>query len=327
MSTAISVLAPVRFSTRDYPERDRQTAWREAFGRRILNVDIEASADVPFFHEATLWNLPGGALIKGSCCPVWARRTRELMTDGNDDLLFNVNTRGHMEVSQLGRDAVFAPGEGVLISSSDISVVHSPVAIDFVCLRVPRSRLASHIADIDAALVRRLPGSADAIRLFVDYVDTLSRGPVPASLELQRLVVMHLQDLEVLALGPTRDAAAMSDHRGLRAARLRSIKSDIVENLGRQDLSIAAVAARQGVSPRYIHMLFETEGVTFSEFVLDKRLASAHRMLINALHHDWRVSAIAFAVGFGDLSHFNRSFRRRYGAAPSDVRAAARREG
>jgi AraC-like DNA-binding protein len=32
------------------------------------------------------------------------------------------------------------------------------------------------------------------------------------------------------------------------------------------------------------------------------------------------------AAGFGDLSHFHRSFRRRYGATPSDVRAAGGRQ-
>jgi AraC-like DNA-binding protein len=36
------------------------------------------------------------------------------------------------------------------------------------------------------------------------------------------------------------------------------------------------------------------------------------------------LTAIAFAVGFGDLSYFNRTFRRRFGATPSDIRAAAR---
>jgi AraC-like DNA-binding protein len=32
------------------------------------------------------------------------------------------------------------------------------------------------------------------------------------------------------------------------------------------------------------------------------------------------VSAIAFAAGFSDLSYFNRCFRRRYGASPTELR-------
>jgi AraC-like DNA-binding protein len=32
------------------------------------------------------------------------------------------------------------------------------------------------------------------------------------------------------------------------------------------------------------------------------------------------ITAIAFDAGFGDLSYFNRTFRRRYGATPSDIR-------
>jgi AraC-like DNA-binding protein len=32
------------------------------------------------------------------------------------------------------------------------------------------------------------------------------------------------------------------------------------------------------------------------------------------------ISSVAFEVGFGDLSYFNRAFRRRYGATPSEVR-------
>jgi AraC-like DNA-binding protein len=35
------------------------------------------------------------------------------------------------------------------------------------------------------------------------------------------------------------------------------------------------------------------------------------------------ISAIAFDAGFGDLSYFNRVFRRRYGLTPSDARAKA----
>jgi len=32
------------------------------------------------------------------------------------------------------------------------------------------------------------------------------------------------------------------------------------------------------------------------------------------------ISSIAYDVGFGDLSYFNRAFRRRYDATPSDIR-------
>jgi AraC-like DNA-binding protein len=32
------------------------------------------------------------------------------------------------------------------------------------------------------------------------------------------------------------------------------------------------------------------------------------------------ISSLAYALGFGDLSYFNRTFRHRYGCSPSDVR-------
>jgi AraC-like DNA-binding protein len=72
-------------------------------------------------------------------------------------------------------------------------------------------------------------------------------------------------------------------------------------------------------------MLFESEGTTFSRFLLSQRLAVAHRTLCDSRFADKTVSAIAFEAGLGDLSHFNRDFRRRYGESPSDVRAAALR--
>jgi hypothetical protein len=49
------------------------------------------------------------------------------------------------------------------------------------------------------------------------------------------------------------------------AARLREIKSDIATNLSRDDLSVVGIALRQGVTPRYVQLLFENEGTTFTE--------------------------------------------------------------
>jgi AraC-like DNA-binding protein len=46
-------------------------------------------------------------------------------------------------------------------------------------------------------------------------------------------------------------------------------------------------------------------------------------MLADPRYAGLTISGIAFAVGFGDLSTFNREFRRRFGLTPSDVRRRA----
>jgi len=62
-----------------------------------------------------------------------------------------------------------------------------------------------------------------------------------------------------------------------------------------------------------------------SRFVLERRLARAHRMLTDLRLAQRSISSVAFEVGFGDLSYFNRAFRRCYGATPSEVRRSAER--
>jgi len=39
------------------------------------------------------------------------------------------------------------------------------------------------------------------------------------------------------------------------------------------------------------------------------------------------ISTVAFEVGFGDLSYFNRSFRKRFGCSPSQAKAGATQDG
>jgi AraC-like DNA-binding protein len=132
---------------------------------------------------------------------------------------------------------------------------------------------------------------------------------------------MHVHDLCALALGAARDAADLAGARGLRAARMQAVKADIAQHL-EGDVSPATLAQRQGVTPRYLHKLFEREGVTLSRFVLGQRLARVHRRLAAPGSADATISAIAYAAGFRDLSTFNREFRRQFGMTPSDVRAA-----
>jgi AraC-like DNA-binding protein len=96
----------------------------------------------------------------------------------------------------------------------------------------------------------------------------------------------------------------------------------VLRLLGDAALSPAAVAAHLGVTPRYVHMLFEPEGVSFAQFVLGRRLLCARRLVADPRMSGRSISAIAFDAGFGDLSTFNRNFRLRFGCTPTEVRDA-----
>jgi len=163
------------------------------------------------------------------------------------------------------------------------------------------------------------------LRLLSGYADLVTATVEAMSPDVHRAAETHVRDLLALAIGATRDGAEVARGRGLRAARLRAIEADIETNLG-GDLSPRALAARHGVSPRYVHKLFEGEGTTLSRYVLGKRLACVHRALSDPRLAACSIAGLAYDTGFGDLSTFNREFRRRYGATPSDVRASARTE-
>jgi AraC-like DNA-binding protein len=115
--------------------------------------------------------------------------------------------------------------------------------------------------------------------------------------------------LVALTIGATRDAAEAARRRGLAAARLSVAKAEIGRRLGDDEFAVADVARRLGVTPRTVQLLFESEGTTFKEYLVAERLAQAHRMLSDPHSLEQTVTTIAYKVGFGNLSYFNRVFR------------------
>jgi transcriptional regulator GlxA family with amidase domain len=190
---------------------------------------------------------------------------------------------------------------------------------------VPRKPIAALVAGLDDCVARPIRRDTEALRLLAGYAGLLEDRHAMATPELRRLAVTHVYDLVALALGATRDATEAAKLGGVRAARLRKIKSDIADHLG-GELSIADVAARHRLPVRYLQRLFEAEGTTFTEFLLGQRLARVHRMLIDTRFAGHAISMIAIDCGFHHLSYFSRAFRTRFGASPSDVRAQARRD-
>jgi AraC-like DNA-binding protein len=315
----------LRFSSDMLPEQERLSAARDIYGRTILRHDIEPLCDHPFGFDAMLYAAPEIGFVSATVSPIRATRTAAHID--SDDIVLTINLAGGRVVRQRGREATIGAGEAVLTTSADPLVVDVHSTSRVVALRIPLDVLRPSVADLDASLVRVIPRGAETLRLLTSYAGVVEDTGALAMPELRGLLVAHFHDLVAMAIGATRDAADTARGRGVRAARLRDIKAYIMDNLARGDLSIEAVASRHGISARYVRMLFDAEGVTYSDFVLANRLARAHRMLRDPRYVGRTISSMAFESGFGDLSYFNRAFRRRYGATPTDVRAAVRCDG
>ena len=188
---------------------------------------------------------------------------------------------------------------------------------------VPRVHLSTATSGLNAMLRGTAPLTPQW-RLFFNYacslhVELTELLPVDAA-----QCATHVQDLALMALGATREAAEVAAGRGVRAARLKAVKADIERHLTAPSLSADGIAGRHGISPRYLRSLFESEGTSFGDFVATRRLARAHRMLSDPRNSGSSIASIAMSAGFGDLSWFNIRFRRAYGMTPKDVRALAR---
>lgn len=57
--------------------------------------------------------------------------------------------------------------------------------------------------------------------------------------------------------------------------------------------------------------------------MLERRLDRAWQRLVTAEAATLAISAVAYEVGFGGLSYFNRCFRKRFGRPPSQIKALA----
>jgi AraC-like DNA-binding protein len=323
MPSTVAQSASFRFSTDDLPERERSGAVRALNDRHWLVAwETLPGADVSLHY--TERRLPGLTLMMAAADGVrWARTNRHL-ADGHVDLALHANLSGGAALFGRGRDLILHPGDAALTTYAEPEAMlqmHRGFA-----LRLPRVALAPLVANIDDALWRLIPCGTGALKLLMNYVRILDDDEALATPELRRLVVTQVHDLAALAIGATRDAAAVAEGGGVRAARLRAVKSDIVANIGDCALTITAVAQRQRATTRYIHKLFESEGITYTEFVLGQRLLRVHRTLSDPRFAGRPISTIAFEAGFGDLSYFNHAFRRRYGATPSEVRRQARHE-
>lgn len=302
----------------------RFAQWRDVYIDNFLQTgDVTRLADRPF---SATWEhaIVGDSLIaqfEGTLQQV-TRNAKQVSAKPVESFCLSFSrTPAPQAMTQRGRDLVLHDGDAAFFSLSEAIDSRTHEGEARIGCSLSRSALLARIPHADDLVLAPLDPDNEALRHLRGYLQfLLKQDGIGGGSVFAAHVETTLLDLVALTLGVSRDMADAARMRGLRAARLQAILAGINAGFANPAFSPDVLAMRIGLSPRYIQDILRDTGVTFTERVLESRLQQTRRMLMSGASQRLKVSEIALACGFNDVSYFNQAFRRRFGGAPTQFR-------
>jgi AraC-like DNA-binding protein len=300
--------------TRVLPPRERVGMWAERTSEALFPMTIRPVSDRPFRARLVADDLGAVAVCRVTGDPnVCARTPRDIAAGDPEMLRVLVLRRGRTHVEQAGRSCTITDGDLVVYDSSRPFVVHAQRPFDLVLSGLPDAVLGGHGDRMRRLAATRIPAQSAMARLYGSFLggvaDELEDG-LPAAAEAD------VAD----ALVTLSRALGRADEPSGGPVRLRTIQAYIDRHIDDPALTPAGIAAANFVSLRYLHRLFEAEGVSVSRWMRARRLEGCRRDLADPDLADQTIGAIAARWGWSDPARFSRRFREAYGCSPTDVR-------
>ena len=318
------------FSTEDVPENEQFAYWREALCQTVTCVTPERDQPGPF--RAWLRGRAfGGATISEGAAPRHRlyRRPADVARIAEPDYVLLIRLATDARYVMGDREVLVREGEGLLLDSMSCRVSEYTDGMRCGAIRIPQHLLRPRLAAAEGSLAIHLSNQDGLGALICDYARNIIVGACGTAFEAhaaagEAAIVNHLCGLLSLAIGPA-PAAGAAAGASIAAARLEAIGAYINVNYADPTLSPASVAARFGISIRYLNKLFARTGRSFMDTLLHRRLSACSAMLWDRDGGSRRpVAEIARRAGFESLTQFNRRFRAAYGVTPRAWRATQR---
>lgn len=313
----------VDISTESVPLHDRPDFWRQI--RQNLfkdNCEVKPDPDAPFQASVSLMKI--GPLILSDCQGSSFRMIRQGCGEAGS-LALLVQKEGGCVIHQRNHQTLLGPGSFCIFPANNLVEIEMPGAYRQLSLRFQVSLLSERFRGWEQSAFSSIPCDSGAGGIFLGLVramqqhgeSTNSKCCIEAFQAMLGLLATTLREktADTVLLPATRMA-------GYHKERIRSFA---LENLANPELDISRIADAVGLSQRYVHRLFADEPMQLMQWVWSERLERCLKTLASRECADHSVSAVAYAWGFNDASHFSRSFRKRYGVSPRDIQSKYQR--
>ncbi|NBA94753.1 transcriptional regulator FeaR [Pseudomonas sp. R5(2019)] len=222
---------------------------------------------------------------------------------------FQLNGQACME--QAGHSIELLPGDVTLIDSTQPSNFVYTGQSRQLSLVLPRQLVEHSLRFAGVKCGQRIPASSSGALLARQLILESTRQPdfsVPESEATLEAIVSLLRPA-ISALEPE-DA-----HDRL----LRKAMRYIDEQLCGEELCPERLAREIGVSVRGLYRLFAKKGLVVAQYIKNRRLDFCAQSLRQS-GAEQKLSALGYAWGFADSSHFSTAFKARFGVSPGEYR-------
>ncbi|MGW0816616.1 helix-turn-helix domain-containing protein [Streptomyces viridiviolaceus] len=305
-------------STAALSASDRAERWREAVSRAFVPLDVRLLADDPSPGRIASERVGALRVARVQARPQVLSRTKRLIArDGQRSLIVTLQQRGTAVKEQDGRETVVRPGEFSLSDSSRLFRKKVECDVTFTSFVFPREDLHVGDEDLRSLTATAFTGHEGSGALVATYLARVADQAAGLDESVGRQFAATALDLVALLINE-RCGRFTPQAPEAAAAMLVRVKDHILRNLADPTLSPTRIAAAHCMSVRYLHKLFQLEGVTVGQWIRAQRLERCRRDLLRPSAARLGVAVVARRWGFVSPSHFSRAFRAAYGMPPRD---------
>lgn len=260
---------------------------------------------------------PGYAGAKiGTNCPHIHRDVKDIKRDGQDFFYIVHQISGDAVMDHCGKQSTLNAGDLVLLDSSLPSDFYFSGMSEQISLLIPRHKVEAKIQNAHQILNQKISAQT-RIGSVAGFIANQFFNAAEAD-EDTELVMDSLLGLILPTLKCSENQGSSYNEK-VQKAYFEKAQRCIDSRLMNFELSPEMIASELGTSKRTLHRIFAQRGLSIGRYILDRRLDKCASEFESGSDIQ-KVSAVAFAWGFNDVSHFSRAFKTRFGISPREFR-------
>ncbi|WP_293288243.1 helix-turn-helix domain-containing protein [Oricola sp.] len=311
------------FDTRSVAKSDRIDFWEERCSSSVVGLTCSTTEENGFEAKFDHYDFGSFSAFDIAGRPhVICRSSEMVRRDQKDSVFFTIIMKGNVFVNRRDRIDLLNTGDIVLYDTTTPYMHGFPTEARQVLFDVPGGEFRKRFPEWDLRDALKIDGNkGTGIAIGRAMRNTFSKVRARKYLAPEPMLINNIWSaLEMVHDHVFGSSEISSYHFGI----IQRVRTLIRSRIDDPNLDTETVSVEIGMSSRQLNRILAVQSLTVRKLIQNERLDRAHRVISGASGGErFTLTELAYNCGYSCPSHFSKSFRRRFGVAPSEMRVAA----